>query len=166
MLKKMCFRICYQTFFWFCLQTKIRQIKHNAFFGLTILRALYLGRNQISFIEKDAFVNLLNLTHLVLAYNELQGLDFHWFRNLNSLYVENNKIERVTSLIHTWPSSMKRVNLNKNKIPVILPIQNMQKCFFWEEILFIVDVSQKCLSYMKFQTLHCVKSAWNVILLS
>ena len=96
---------------------QIRQIKHNAFFVLTILRALYLGRNQISFIEKDAFVNVLNLTHLVLAYNELQGVDFYWFRNLKS------------SWIHTWPSSMKRVNLNNNKIPVFLPIPKHAEMF-------------------------------------
>ena len=104
---------------------KIKQINRKAFSDLKLLRGLYLSRNQISFISEDAFDNLLHLTHLHLAYNKLHVLDFGWFKNLKSLtslHLGYNNIDRVTSRIHPWPSSLKRVSLNNNKIPVMLPI--------------------------------------------
>ena len=111
---------------------RIKQIKQKAFFGLKLLRGLYLGGNQISFISEDAFDNLMNLSHLNLASNQLQVLDFRWFKylkSLSSLHLEFNKIKRVKLRIHHWPSSLKRVSLNNNKIPVMLPIPKHAEMF-------------------------------------
>ena len=111
---------------------RIKLIKHKAFFGLNLLKGLYLGRNQISFILEDSFDNLINLTHLNLAYNELQVLDFRWFKNLkslSSLHLEYNKIDLVTSWILHWPSSLKRIIFNNNQITVILPIPEHAEMF-------------------------------------
>ena len=110
----------------------IKQIKPKAFVGLNLLKALYLSKNQISFISENAFDNLMNLTHLNLAYNDLEVLDFRWFRkleSLTSLHLEYNKIKRVTSWMHPWPFSLKRVSLNNNKIPVMLPIPKEAEMF-------------------------------------
>ena len=111
---------------------RIKQIKQKAFFRLKLLRGLYLGGNQISFISEDAFDNLMNLSHLNLANNQLQVLDFRWFKHLkslSSLRLEYNKIEKVKLWIHHWPSSLKKVSLNNNKIPVMLPIPKEAEMF-------------------------------------
>ena len=111
---------------------EIRLIKLKAFSGLKLLRALYLSRNQISFISEDAFDNLINLSHLNLDNNLLQVLDFRWFKHLESLlslHLEYNKIEKVKSWIHHWPFSLKRLSLNNNRIPMMLPIPKHAEMF-------------------------------------
>ena len=100
--------------------------------GLKLLTALYLGQNQISFISKNAFDFLKNLTYLNLDDNRLKVLDFRWFRNLKSLislHLKQNRIEKVKSWMHPWPSSLKRVDLSNNKIPIILPIPKHAEMF-------------------------------------
>ena len=113
-------------------RNQITQIQHKAFVGVNLLTVLYLNRNQISFIPKDAFDRLKNLYNLDLANNLLKMLDFRWFKNLNSLtylYLEANRIETVESWIYSWPSSLKKVSLNDNRIQIALPIPKYVEYF-------------------------------------
>ena len=113
-------------------RNRIKCIKSKAFINLKLLRGLYLDRNQISSIPKDTFNRLKNLTDLNLAKNQLKVLDFRWFRNLKSLSsldLADNRIERVKSWTHPWPSSLKIILLNNNRIPLILPIPKHAEIF-------------------------------------
>ena len=113
-------------------RNQIRQIKHTPFFALHSLTSLFLDRNYISYIYHGAFDNLTSLTNLNLANNHLKVLNFRWFINmksLSSLHLEDNRIERVISWRHPWPASLKRVSLNNNRIPVILPIPKLAEMF-------------------------------------
>ena len=113
-------------------RNRIKRIKSKAFINLKLLRGLYLNRNQISPIPKDTFNSLKNLNDLNLANNQLKVLDFRWFRNLKSLSsldLADNRIERVKSWIHPWPSSLKIILLNNNRISIILPIPNHAEIF-------------------------------------
>ena len=106
-------------------RNQVREIKHKTFIGFKLLKSLDLGSNQISYVSSKAFDHLSNLTDLSLDKNQLKELDFRWFRNLKSLmylHLDNNIIETVKSWTHPWPITLKRVSLNNNKIPVILPI--------------------------------------------
>ena len=113
-------------------RNQIRQIKHTPFFALHSLNSLFLDRNYISYIYHGGFDKLTNLTFLNLANNHLKVLNLRWFINmksLSSLYLEDNRIERVISWMYPWPASLKRVSLNNNKIPVILPIPKHAEMF-------------------------------------
>ena len=50
-------------------------------------------------------------------------------KSLSSLYLEYKRIERVISWMHPWPSSLKRVSINDNSIPIILPIPKQAVVF-------------------------------------
>ena len=145
-------------------RNQIRQIKRSSFFGLKLLRTLYLDNNQINLISKDAFDSITDLSYLNLAYNQLMLLDFRWFRNLKlliSLHLEGNEIERVESWIYTWPPSLKRLNLNNNRIPMILPIPkhaemfnlegNPTYCGCYPENVHLNDISNVTLCKVKMQ---------------
>ena len=97
---------------------------------------MYLDNNGIDFIANDAFDNLTSLVNLNLADNKLEVLNFRWFKNLKlftSLDLSGNRIERVKSWIHQWPSSLERVDLSNNRLPVILPIPKHAETFNMEE---------------------------------
>ena len=118
--------------FLYLTRNRIKRIKSKAFINLKLLRGLYLNRNQISSIPKDTFNSLKNLTDLNLANNQLKVLDFRWFRNLKSLSfldLAYNRIEKVNYWMHPWPSSLKTILLNNNRIPLILPMPKHAELF-------------------------------------
>ena len=91
-------------------------------------------------------------------------LDFQWFTNLKSLsqlHLANNSIERVESLMHTWPSSLKNICLHQNRISVVLPIAKHVEMFNLEgnpiycgcipENFNLNDISNFTLSNVKMQ---------------
>ena len=96
---------------------------------------MYLDRNQISHISKDAFDQLNNLTFLNLAYNQLKVLDFRWSKNLkslSSLHLADDRIKKIKLWMDPWPT-LKQLSLNNNAIPVILPRPNNAEMFNFEE---------------------------------
>ena len=113
-------------------KNQIQQIKQQAFSGLKLLRNLHLERNQIRLITNNAFDNLANLAELNLGNNQLMILNFRWLRNLKSLtslHLADNRIAKVESWRHPWPSSLKNVFLNGNKIPFLLPMPKHVQMF-------------------------------------
>lgn len=95
----------------------LETLQDGVFSGLEALQELNLGRNRLSRIEPSAFKNLAKLRYLTLTDNflhlfpSLEGL-----LNLNSLYLDMNRIGVIPSGIFKTVPDIQLLNLDGNLI--------------------------------------------------
>ena len=105
---------------------KISTIK---FKSLTNLKYLDLSLNKLSTFEKNTFSSLKNLTWLDLQWQKsdnltIQQYAFSWLNNLESLYLQDNKISSLEWRTFHWLTNIKSINLDNCKIWTMNPDTN------------------------------------------
>ncbi len=81
-------------------------IYNNTFDGLSRLNELYLGRNEIDYIDQEAFTHMRSLRRLDLGTNKIKKIGSTIFvKNLylSTIFLDSNKIEsiQIDNFIHT-----------------------------------------------------------------
>lgn len=105
---------------------KISTIK---FKSLTNLKYLDLSLNMLSTFEENTFSSLKNLTWLDLQWQKsdnltIQQYAFSWLNNLESLYLQDNKISSLEWRTFHWLTNIKSINLDNCKIWTMNPDTN------------------------------------------
>lgn len=99
---------------------KLKSINKGIFNGLDI-DTLYLQRNQIDFIEKEAFNYMPKLEYLDLSRNLLDTIGVGIFQNLGDsirIQLNGNKIEFVDSRAFENNTYL-QINLKNNKVDMV-----------------------------------------------
>lgn len=92
--------------------------------GFPFLKVLILQRNKLSGIPKELW-KLKSLKSLDLSFNEISQIalfDFHNCRQLENIYLNNNKIFRIHSGAFESLKKLQVVDLSYNALVTILPM--------------------------------------------
>lgn len=102
---------------------KLYILKHQ--FNLNNIKSLHLNNNNLIFIQPNICLKCHRLQELYLQYNYLDVFEINIPKMLNTLYLNNNKINKVKikknnlKLLNLQNNFITQLNIYKNNIPTI-----------------------------------------------
>ncbi len=103
----------------------IEHIDHGVFNGIQTLQHLYLGFNNISFLDERVFSKLSNLVILDISHNHLESLSLELFQGLKSLlglYLCCNKLQILPRGLLSHLDSLIWLDLSENLLYEVEPL--------------------------------------------
>ena len=97
----------------------IKELKEGDFSGLTSLRSIIIGRNELSTLPKGIFSGLAALLSLSIVSNQTSSLPegiFSGLSSLSSLSLRDNKLTTLPEGIFSGLSSLQVLYLNDNQM--------------------------------------------------
>ena len=100
----------------------IKELKEGDFSGLTSLRSIIIGRNELSTLPKGIFSGLAALLSLSIVSNQTSSLPegiFSGLSSLSSLSLRDNKLTTLPEGIFSGLSSLQVLYLNDNQMTTL-----------------------------------------------
>ena len=107
----------------FLRKNKLASLHKDAFDGLSGLKTLYLDENELSSLHEDTFEELSSMTRLHLQHNQLSSLHkdlFNGLTNLRELDLNSNNISLLTENLLLGLSSLEIFRVDENP-DLVLP---------------------------------------------
>lgn len=107
------------------LRVEETDLKHvTAMQNLSMIKNLYLGKNQIDVIDHDAFDNLHNVEQLYLNRNKISHLDdltFFRLHKLKMIMLDDNRLTSLSAELFSKNLNLEKVYVAGNRIALIAP---------------------------------------------